>query len=74
VIGQHYDRYIRPDLLDFVGNRYAIQQTQVVLDDNGIHRPRHKQPQTVGTVSCGCQVVSVFPQQTQLAWIPVDTQ
>jgi hypothetical protein len=74
VIGQHYDGYIRPHSLDFTGNGCAIQETQVVLEDDGIHGPRHKHPQTFGTVGCRCQLISMFLQQTQLFRIPVDTQ
>jgi hypothetical protein len=41
VIGQH-DGYLRPDLLDLVSDRCAVQQAQVVLEHNCIHMPRHE--------------------------------
>jgi hypothetical protein len=58
-------------LLDLVGDGYAIHEAEMVFKDNCIHGPRHEEPQTIGTVGRGCQLVSVFLQQTQLRWIPV---
>ncbi len=52
----------------------AIQETQLVVEDNRIHRLRHEEPQTLGTASRGYQLVSVLLQQTQLSRIPVNAQ
>ncbi len=74
MIDQHYDRYIRSDLLDHISNGCTIQQTQLVLEDDCIHRPRHEKPQTIRTGRSGCQLVTVFCQQTQLSRIAMYAQ
>jgi len=74
VIGQHDNGHLRPDLFDLIGDSCTVQEAEVVLEDDGIYGPRHEKPQTLGTVGSGCQLVSVFLQQTQLSWIAVYTQ
>jgi len=74
MIGQHDNRYLRPNLLDLIGDGCAIEETQVVLEDNGIDGPGHEKPQPLGTVGGGFQLVSVFLQQTKLNGIPMYTQ
>jgi hypothetical protein len=71
VIHQHDDRNIRPDLLNLVGDGRAIEEAEVVLEDHCMHGPRHEKPETIGTISGGCQLVSAFLQQTQFRGIPV---
>ncbi|MFY9560535.1 MAG: hypothetical protein WAQ52_09905 [Terriglobales bacterium] len=39
VIGHHDNGYFRPDLLDLIGDGCAVQEAEVVLEHNGIHRP-----------------------------------
>ncbi len=74
MVGQHDNRYVRPDVLDLVGDGCAIQQAEVVFEDNRIHRLRHEKTQAIATVGRGGQLVSVFPQQLKLGWIPVYAQ
>jgi hypothetical protein len=71
VVGQHDDGNLRLDLLDLSRDDRAIQKTEVVLEHNCIHGPRHEKPQSIATVGRGYQFVSVFLQQTQLSRIPV---
>jgi len=48
------------DLLDFSRHNRTVQEAQVVIQNNAIHGPRRKKPQTITTVSCGYQPVSIF--------------
>jgi hypothetical protein len=61
-LSEHDDGKAWFDLLDLSRDDCAIQKAEVVLEHNCIHGPRHKQPQTVGTVGRGYQLVSVFLQ------------
>ena len=74
VIGHHNNGYFGSYLLDLISDSCAVHEAEVVLEDDGIHRPRHQKPQAIGTVGSGCQFVSVFLQQTQLRWIAVYAQ
>ncbi len=74
VIDQHDHGYVRPGLLDLIGDRHAIQQAQVVFEDNGVHRPRYQEPQSIRTIGCGRQFVSVLLQVAKLSGIPVNAQ
>src|SRR5208283_5565280 len=65
VIGQHDNGHLRPDLFDLIGDSCTVQEAEVVLEDDGIYGPRREKPQAIGTVGSGCQLVSVFLQQTQ---------
>ncbi len=71
VLSQHDDGHLGLDLLDLGCDDPAIQETQLVVEDNCINRPRHKQPQTLATRARGQELVSILLQQTQLGWIPV---
>jgi len=44
VIGQHDNGYFGPDLLDLIGDSSTVQKAEVVLEDDGIHGPRHEKP------------------------------
>ncbi len=74
MVGQHDNRYVRPDVLDLVGDGRAIQQAEVVFEDNRIHRLRHEKTQAIATVGRSGQLVSVFLQQLKLGRIPVYAQ
>jgi hypothetical protein len=74
VFGQHDNRNFGPDLLDQIRNRGAVQQTEMVLQDNAIYRSRHKKPQTLGPTGRGQKFVSVILQQTQFGRIAVDAE
>jgi len=74
MIGQHDNRYIGPYMLDLVCNGGAIQQAEVVFEDDRVNRLRHEKTQTIATVGRGRQLVSVFLQQLKLGWIPVYAQ
>jgi hypothetical protein len=74
VIDHHDNGHLRPDSLDLIGDGCTIHEAQVVLENYGIHRPRHEKPQTIGTGGSGCQFVTVFGQQTQLSRIPMYAQ
>ena len=53
VLSQHDDGNLWVDLFDLSRHHSAIQKAQLVVEHNCIHRPRHKEPQTIGTVSSG---------------------
>jgi len=74
VIDQHDDGHVGPHLLDLIGDSCAIHESKVVLEDDGIHGPRHEKPQAIGTVGSGCQLIAIFLQHTQLSWVAVYTQ
>ncbi len=74
VIGQHHDGELWLDLPDLSRDDGAIQQSQMVFEHNRIHRPRPQKAQTIATVAGDDEFVSVFLQQRQLGWIPVDTE
>ena len=59
VVGEHDDRNFWPDLLDRTRDSRTIEKAKVVLQQNSIHRPRHKKPQTFSPVGRGQQVVSL---------------
>jgi hypothetical protein len=44
MIGKHYDWELWLDLFDVCRNDCAIYQTQMVLEHNCIHGPRHQKP------------------------------
>jgi hypothetical protein len=74
VISQHDNGYFWSNVFNLIGDGCTIHQTQVVLEDNGVNGPRREEPQSVGPVGCGCDLVSAFLQQTQLIGIPVYAQ
>ena len=71
MVGQHDDGNFRPDLLDLVGNGCAVRRSQVVVKHNCVHRARHKEPQTIGTIGRGYQLVSLVLQYIQLIRVSV---
>jgi hypothetical protein len=44
VIDKHDNGHLGPDVPDLVGDGCAIQEAQVVFENDSIHVPRHKKP------------------------------
>jgi hypothetical protein len=47
VIDHHDNGHLGPHPLDLIGDGCAIDEAQMVFEDNRIHRPRHEKPQTL---------------------------
>jgi hypothetical protein len=74
VIDHHDNGNLGPDTLDLIGDGYTVREAKVVFENNGIHWPRHENPQTIGTRGSSCQLITVFRQQPQLSRISVYAQ
>jgi hypothetical protein len=74
VFSQHHDRNFGPELLDQIRNRGAIQQAEMVLQHDGIHRSRHKKPKALRAAGRGNQFVSVILQETQFSRVVVNAE
>ena len=61
-------------MFDFVRHDRAVQQSQVIFQNHGIHGLCHQEPQALATVACGNHAVSVLVEQGQLPGITVDEQ
>ena len=53
ILSQHDDGDLWFDLLDRSRHHSPVQKAQLVVEHNCIHRPRHKEPQTIGTICSG---------------------
>jgi len=63
-----------PHLLDYRGHDRAVQQTQVVLNHDRIHRLQPQESQAFMTAGCGQKPISVLLQVEQLVRFPVDAE
>ncbi len=74
MLRKHHDRDLWVDLLNLSRDDRAVQEAQVVLDHDCIHRPRHENVKSFVPVGRGYQVVPVFLQQTESGGLPVNAE
>ena len=54
-------------MFDFVRHDGAVQQSQVIFENDSIHGLRLQEPQTIASAGCGNQSVSLFLQERSTA-------
>jgi hypothetical protein len=74
IVTHHDNGNFWPHSLDYRGHDRAVQQTQVVLNHDRIHRLQHQESQAFMTAGCGQKPISVLLQVEQLVRFPVDAE